>query len=319
MDSYFYQSCDYSSFGAIPPHSTSTDFDLPYSSIFDPKEEEDQQLLLDLQSFLSDSISPDPYYNFPAPHHTEPSLHLPPQNNNSLVQDQFLVDFDYSALFPIIQDPFPFEPLLPEPAENDYLTEPADYYFTEPAPKRQKFFHYEPPPQYSNCYSGYLAPAPLQEIYPKQGSFCACTYQAVNGGFESKGKEGGPRATAQSVAARDRRKKISDKTQELGKLVPGASNSKMNTAEMLHSAFKYVKFLQAQVSLLQLMASDSSSQTDNLKIVASREVQEKLYMKEKCIVPVEFLEELAENDDVQSQGSIAKDLKQLMKSVSAEN
>ncbi|KVH89308.1 Myc-type, basic helix-loop-helix (bHLH) domain-containing protein, partial [Cynara cardunculus var. scolymus] len=42
--------------------------------------------------------------------------------------------------------------------------------------------------------------------------------------------------------ARVRRRKISEKTQELGKLIPGA-------------AFKYIKFLQAQVGVLKLMAS----------------------------------------------------------------
>lgn len=57
--------------------------------------------------------------------------------------------------------------------------------------------------------------------------------------------------SAQSLAARERRRKITEKTQELGKLVPGGS--KMNTAEMLHAAGKYVQFLQAQVEMLQLM------------------------------------------------------------------
>ncbi|KAJ1377906.1 Myc-type, basic helix-loop-helix [Sesbania bispinosa] len=40
--------------------------------------------------------------------------------------------------------------------------------------------------------------------------------------------------SAQSIAARERRRKITEKTQELGKLVPGGP--KMNTAEMLHAA-----------------------------------------------------------------------------------
>ncbi|KAE8690473.1 hypothetical protein F3Y22_tig00110895pilonHSYRG00539 [Hibiscus syriacus] len=43
------------------------------------------------------------------------------------------------------------------------------------------------------------------------------------------------------------------KREELGKLVPGGS--KMNTAEMLQSAFKYVKYLQTQLGILQLMDS----------------------------------------------------------------
>lgn len=72
------------------------------------------------------------------------------------------------------------------------------------------------------------------------------------------------RVSAQSLAARERRKKITDKTQELGKLIPGGS--KMNTAEMLQSAFKYVKFLQSQVQILQLMSSLNPSQVPTTPI-----------------------------------------------------
>lgn len=59
--------------------------------------------------------------------------------------------------------------------------------------------------------------------------------------------------SSQSIAARERRRKITDKTQELGTLIPGGN--RMNTAEMLQAASNYVKFLQAQVGILQLMAS----------------------------------------------------------------
>lgn len=59
--------------------------------------------------------------------------------------------------------------------------------------------------------------------------------------------------SAQTVAARARRKRISEKTQELGRLIPGGN--KMNTAEMFQAAYKYVKFLQAQVGILGLMGS----------------------------------------------------------------
>ncbi|KAG0488486.1 hypothetical protein HPP92_007297 [Vanilla planifolia] len=65
--------------------------------------------------------------------------------------------------------------------------------------------------------------------------------------------DGGVGLSAQSVAARQRRKRISEKTQELGRLIPGGT--KMNTAEMLQSAHKYVRFLQAQVGILGLMGS----------------------------------------------------------------
>lgn len=59
--------------------------------------------------------------------------------------------------------------------------------------------------------------------------------------------------SSQSIAARERRRKITEKTQELGRLIPGGN--RMNTAEMLQAASKYVKFMQAQAGILQLMAS----------------------------------------------------------------
>ncbi|KAK4765179.1 hypothetical protein SAY86_026269 [Trapa natans] len=119
------------------------------------------------------------------------------------------------------------------------------------------------------------------------------------------------RVSAQSLAARERRKKIVDKTQELGKLIPGGS--KMNTAEMLQSSFKYVKFLQSQVHILQLMSSLNLSQEhatncveevkkemeetgvtrlspDMLRVVASPVVQEQLYKQASCIIPQSLAE-----------------------------
>jgi hypothetical protein len=58
----------------------------------------------------------------------------------------------------------------------------------------------------------------------------------------------------QSVAARHRRKKISERIRVLEKLIPGGN--KMDTATMLDEAIEYVKFLQLQVQILE---SDSLS------------------------------------------------------------
>ncbi|XP_057996162.1 transcription factor bHLH52-like [Hevea brasiliensis] len=123
---------------------------------------------------------------------------------------------------------------------------------------------------------------------------------AFNGGRSdwSTKKPSGESLSAQSIAARERRRKITEKTQELGKLIPGGN--KMNTAEMLQAASKYVKFLQAQVKLLQLMESmhqDSHLQTHELQILlASPMIQEKLYSQEKCLVPKEFLQTIANGE-----------------------
>ncbi|XP_020239913.1 transcription factor bHLH53 [Cajanus cajan] len=114
-----------------------------------------------------------------------------------------------------------------------------------------------------------------------------------------------------SIAARERRKKISEKTQELGKLVPGGP--KMNTADMLHAAAKYVKYLQAQVGMLELMISfEKDKATPPYEIlhnlIVSPLVEEKLYTGEMCFALKEIVTTLTNHEDVQSRPTIAEDL-----------
>ncbi|KAK7324297.1 hypothetical protein VNO77_27830 [Canavalia gladiata] len=121
--------------------------------------------------------------------------------------------------------------------------------------------------------------------------------------------------SAQSIAARERRRKITEKTQELGKLVPGGP--KMNTAEMLHAAAKYVKYLQAQVGMLQLMNTlkddKATPPTETLhSLVVYPFVQEKLYSEERCFVPKDFVTTLTNHEDVQSRPTLLKDLKEFI-------
>lgn len=73
---------------------------------------------------------------------------------------------------------------------------------------------------------------------------------AFNVGWSEQDNTKKPELSSQSIAARKRRRRITEKTQELGKLIPGSQ--KHNTAEMFQAAAKYVKFLQAQIEILQL-------------------------------------------------------------------
>ncbi|CAM6116834.1 unnamed protein product [Calypogeia fissa] len=59
----------------------------------------------------------------------------------------------------------------------------------------------------------------------------------------------------QSVAARHRRRKISERVRVLEKLIPGGN--KMDTASMLDESIEYVKFLQLQVQLLESLGDMS--------------------------------------------------------------
>ncbi|KAM7530362.1 hypothetical protein LguiB_033772 [Lonicera macranthoides] len=124
--------------------------------------------------------------------------------------------------------------------------------------------------------------------------------------------------SAQSMAARQRRRKISEKTQELGKLIPGGQ--KMNTAEMLQAASKYVKFLQAQVGILEIMGSiqenEEPMKSKELQVlVTSPLIQEKLYSEEKCLVPKQFVKALTNDVFLQSNPWIHKEINLFLQSI----
>lgn len=52
-------------------------------------------------------------------------------------------------------------------------------------------------------------------------------------------------------------------------------------------------------------------QTQGLEILTSQTIQEKLYTEEKCLVPIEFVQVLANDPDIQSR-PFFKDINQLM-------
>ncbi|XP_020264737.1 transcription factor bHLH53-like [Asparagus officinalis] len=90
----------------------------------------------------------------------------------------------------------------------------------------------------------------------------------------------------------------------------------MNTAEMFQAAFKYVKFLQAQVGILSLIMGSTQADGDGSMEVAgdievllkSQVVQEKLLGEGKCIVPKEMVDALTKDTEVRSSPFISRDL-----------
>nr|XP_027103325.1 transcription factor bHLH52-like [Coffea arabica] len=159
------------------------------------------------------------------------------------------------------------------------------------------------PPEILSPFSGSLASEP--PVFCSGGTGEMTVKKASNGGTLS----------SQSIAARQRRRKITEKTQELGKLIPGGQ--KMNTAEMFQAASKYIKFLQAQVGILETLASvqenGKSLQNEELNpLLGSSLIQEKLYSMEMCLAPQKFVQSLAEDNGIELNTQALNDCKELI-------
>ena len=154
---------------------------------------------------------------------------------------------------------------LPSPEICPTLDE-YDYSY-QPYPKCQKLIHDQQvqycnsnfvvaaTPNYFNAYDPFLQ---SEILVPTQTHEVQIQNQPEAAKLDDKAVSGTGTVSPQSIAARERRRKITEKTQELGRLIPGAT--KMNTAEMLQAAYKYVKFLRAQVSVLKLMTDSPIQQ-----------------------------------------------------------
>ncbi|GER48923.1 basic helix-loop-helix (bHLH) DNA-bindingsuperfamily protein [Striga asiatica] len=205
------------------------------------------------------------YYNFPTP-----ELEPVPDYNFDPLPDYF---FDFN-------DPFSFDPnyfdSLFSPDNNFNSTAFESSYDPQEThhPKRYKQVLFEP------------------ELNGPHGFAIQAANEVI-----------GPPPSAQSVVARERRRRISEKTRELGNLVPGAH--RMNTAEMFRAAYKYIEFLRAQVGVLEFMGSyekmkkykyvyESDEEMNGL--LGSCLVQEKLYGAGRCMVPSEFVRGLANEE-----------------------
>ncbi|KAK6947179.1 Myc-type, basic helix-loop-helix (bHLH) domain [Dillenia turbinata] len=167
----------------------------------------------------------------------------------------------------------------------------SDFNPAYPFPKRQRCF-FENANTFVPSYYTFQVPefSPPELVIPSPAGLYKVGVESESEG--GKQKTSSALVSAQSIAARERRKKITDKTQELGKLVPGGH--KMNTAEMLQAAFKYVKFLQAQLGILQSVTSLSHQESksehgykpEELQVLlGSPTIQEKLYVEERCLIP----------------------------------
>ena len=159
------------------------------------------------------------------------------------------IDLNNNILHPENYTPFlpyisPYDPSISFSPEII----PYESFSSYPCPERQKLIE--------DHYCSDFVPAFFDGFAPN--SFPMDEDQSMHqinlkGNVENCKKNNEKCVSVQSIAARERRRKITEKTQELGKLVPGGN--KMNTAEMLQSAFKYIKYLQAQVGILQVMES----------------------------------------------------------------
>ncbi|PNT64501.1 uncharacterized protein LOC104585091 [Brachypodium distachyon] len=127
--------------------------------------------------------------------------------------------------------------------------------------------------------------------------------------------------STQSAAARERRRRISEKTAELSRLIPGGQ--KLNTAEMLQEAARHVKLLQAQVGMLALLRTieeekvPAMAQEQMHALLVSGGVQERLAAEGKCLVPRQLVDAVAKDPAVKSNALVNRDLARFMESLPA--
>ncbi|XP_038894685.1 transcription factor bHLH52 [Benincasa hispida] len=296
-------------------------------------------------NFYSDPSSYYHQFHYFSPEFSPDLCYFPPPQ---LLHDPIAFDYVDDSVFypttaaPFFDDAFPFlfsdaYPYFSTPAVDEFLPVSPEFFpcdeFEFHCPKRQRAVL----EQSFRCGDGggggggnvgggggYFPPPPTMtmtsELFSSAWDGRMDNAEMMNDGGCLKTKPtpvplSSNNLSAQTIAARERRRKITAKTQELGELVPGGS--KMNTAEMLNSAFKYVKFLQAQVAILQLkqeteQEQEQEEETEDLRILESTMIQEKLYSEEKCLVPKGFVQNLANFPEIQSHPSIFNSINQIL-------
>ncbi|KAF8110168.1 hypothetical protein N665_0086s0009 [Sinapis alba] len=219
----------------------------------------------------------------------------------------------------------PQETCLPYP-KTEIFEETHDLDSFLPAPKLQKLVnssykcythnHFSSPnPNFFNYYHE-LDLAPEASIFPEFQVPDFPLEFKVGRGYEDRSHGAKkPTLSSQSIAARERRRRIADKTHELTKLIPGGQ--KLNTAEMFQAAAKYVKFLQSQVGILQMMQTTKKMQMSDVEIetyvlLGSQAIQEKLSTDEVCLVPCGMVRDLASEESIWSNPMISREVNKLL-------
>ncbi|KAL6502163.1 hypothetical protein OROHE_024760 [Orobanche hederae] len=244
--------------------------------------------------------------------------------SSSVIDNQFITTQQTEQLSPDFNQLQAFPDIYQLPTDDEYLfyssseNNPSTNYYNmndnmidiEPFNySHDQYFIDDGLLQNPNCLTDLLPPAPQPSetffISPETLILPADHFPTSCGSLLKKETTAAGGLSAQSIAARQRRRKIAERTHELGKIVPGGQ--KMNTAEMLQAAYKYIKFLQAQLGILQFLdsyhqenkngdpSSESEEELDLMQLhflLESPVIQEKLYSTGKCLIPVKFAQEI---------------------------
>ncbi|KAJ3689726.1 hypothetical protein LUZ61_018890 [Rhynchospora tenuis] len=168
----------------------------------------------------------------------------------------------------------------------------------------------------NNHYNTASLTNPVNFLYQNAGFPVGRSVRTMQGKVVSEDK-----VHRNSIAARVRRKKISDKTQELAKLIPGGT--RMNTAQMLLASFKYVKFLQAQIGILAMLDSMEAREVPLMVeeymhvLLSSTKMQGSLSAHGMCLVPKILAINLTK--EMKSNVVVSREISRFLKSTCCDN